>query len=168
MQNIGIFYGSSTGNTENAAIQIKQEFGNDIAQTFDVANTKASDIEQYSNIILGSSTWGIGEMQDDFETFLPKLAAADLEGKNVAIFGFGDQDTYPDSFVDAIGEIYEILEPKGCKIIGKTSTDSYDFDDSRAVVDDHFVGLALDEENQNELTDKRIKHWVEQLKYELR
>ena len=164
MQNIGIFYGSSTGNTEAAAKQIQEELGADIAKPFDVANAKANDIEQFSNLIFGSSTWGIGDMQDDFEDFLSEIASANLEGKKVAIFGYGDQDTYADSFVDAIGRIYEALEGKGCEIIGMVSTDGYEYDESKAEKNGQFVGLPLDEENQSDLTDERIKSWVEQLK----
>ena len=164
MQNIGIFYGSSTGNTEAAAKQIQKELGADIVKTFDVANAKANDIEQFSNLIFGSSTWGIGDMQDDFEDFLSEITSANLEGKKVAIFGYGDQDTYADSFVDAIGQIYETLEGKGCEIIGMVSTDGYEYDESKAEENGHFVGLPLDEENQSDLTDERIKSWVEQLK----
>lgn len=164
MQNIGIFHGSSTGNTEAAAKQIQQELGTGIAKTFDVANAKAGDIEQFSNLIFGSSTWGIGDMQDDFEDFLSEIASANLEGKKVAIFGYGDQDTYADSFVDAIGQIYEALENKGCEIVGKIPVDGYEYDESKAEVDGQFIGLPLDEENQSNLSDERIKKWVEQLK----
>ncbi len=166
MQNIGVFYGSSTGNTEAAAKQIQQELGADIVKTFDVANAKANDIEQFSNLIFGSSTWGIGDMQDDFEDFLSQIKKAKLEGKKVAIFGFGDQETYADSYVDAIGKIYETLDGKGCQIVGKVSTDSYEYDNSKAEVDGQFVGLPLDEENQSNLTDDRIIRWIEQLKKE--
>lgn len=166
MQNIGIFYGSSTGNTEWAAKQIQQALGKDIAKVFDVANVKASVIEQFSNLVFGSSTWGIGELQDDFEDFLPEISLANIEGKKVAIFGFGDQETYADSYVDAIGEIYETLKDKSCQIIGKVSTDGYNYDESKAEVDGQFVGLPLDDENQSNLTDERIKLWVEQLKNE--
>jgi len=166
MQNIGIFYGSSTGNTEAAAKQMQQELGSSIATTFDVANAKASDIEQFSNIIFGSSTWGVGNMQDDFEDFLSQIKKANFENKKVAIFGFGDQETYADSFVDAIGEIYETINGKGCEIIGMVSTDGYNYDESRAVVNGLFVGLPLDEDNESYLTNERIKQWVGQLKNE--
>lgn len=166
MQNIGIFYGSSTGNTEAAAKKIQLELGDDIAKTFDVSNAKASDLEQFSNLIFGSSTWGIGDMQDDFENFMIEMSLANFKGKKVAIFGFGDQETYVDSYADAIGEIYECLEGRGCKIIGKVSTDGYEYDESRAEVDGQFIGLPLDEENQGNLTNERIKRWVEQLKKE--
>ena len=165
MKNIGIFYGSSTGNTEAAAQQIQQEFG-DIASVMDVSGASSADLEQYDNIILGASTWGIGEMQDDFDTFLSEIDAANLAGKKIAIFGLGDQDTYIDSFVDAIGEIFERLQGKDCEVIGYVPTDGYEYDESRAEKDGSFVGLPLDEENQGNLSDDRIKSWVETLKKE--
>lgn len=166
MQKIGIFYGSDTGNSEMTAQQIQQEFGADIATIFDVVDAKASDLEEFSNIIFGASTMGIGDLQYDFEDFLPEIEAADLEGKVVAIFGMGDQYSYPDSFVDAIGDIYEVLEGKGCKIVGQVPTDGYDYDESRGEIDGEFAGLPLDEENQSDLSDERIKEWVEKLKKE--
>ena len=100
MQKVGIFYGSSTGNSENAAQQIQKAFGTDLATIIDVSGAKAADVEQYSNIIFGCSTLEIGELEYDFDDFMPELEAANLEGKKVAIFGLGDQESYPDSFVD--------------------------------------------------------------------
>ncbi len=164
MKKVGIFYGSSTGNTETAANQIQQELGADNAEIKEVKSANASDLESFSNIILGSSTWGIGDIQDDFDTFLNEIEKANLEGKKIAIFGLGDQDGYADSFVDAIGIIYETLENKGCEIVGKIPTDGYSYDASKAEVDSQFVGLALDEDNQDNLTNERIKSWVQQLK----
>ena len=168
MQKIGIFYGSSTGNSEMAAQQIQKEFGADLATIFDVSSAKASDVEEYSNIILGCSTLEIGELEYDFEDFMPELEAANLEGKKVAIFGLGDQESYPDSFVDSIGIIYEALQDKGCDIVGKTSTEGYDYDESRGEVDGQFLGLALDDDCQYDLTEERIKNWVEKLKNEFK
>lgn len=164
MQNVGIFYGSSTGNTETVAKQVQKEFGKDNAQMFDVAEAKSGDIENFSNIIFGTSTWGIGDLQDDFEDFLSEISKANLEGKKIAIFGLGDQFSYSDSFVDGLGEIYENLEDKGCELIGETSTDGYEYDETKAEVDGQFVGLALDEDNQSDLTSERITNWVQQLK----
>lgn len=166
MQKVGIFYGSDTGNTEAVAQQIQEELGADIATIFNVADAKANDMEGFSNLIFGASTMGIGDIQYDFEDFLPEIEAADLEDKIVAIFGLGDQDSYPDSFVDAIGDIYEALEGKGCKVVGQVSTDGYDYDESRGEIDGQFAGLPLDEENQGDLSDERIKNWVEKLKSE--
>lgn len=166
MQKIGIFYGTSSGNSEAAAKQIQKEFGADIATIVDVSSTKASDVEQYSNIIFGCSTLSIGELEYDFDDFMPEFKAANLEGKTIAIFGLGDQESYPDSFVDSIGIIYEELQEKGCNVVGKTSAEDYNHDESRGELDGQFMGLALDEENQGEMTDERIKDWVAELKKE--
>ncbi len=165
MQKVGIFYGSDTGNTEAVAKQIQKELGKGNADIFDVASTSLNSLENYENIIFGSSTWGIGDMQDDFEDFLSdKIEPANLRDKKIAIFGLGDQETYEDSFVDAIGQIYEVIEDKGCDIIGFVPTDGYEFDESRAEKKGMFVGLPIDEENQGDLTDDRVSDWVEDLK----
>ncbi len=164
MKKIGIFYGSSTGNSEIVAQQIQKEFGTDLATVIDVSSVKAAKVEQYSNIIFGCSTLEIGELEYDFDDFMPELKAANLENKKVAIFGLGDQESYPDSFVDAIGLIYEVLIKKGCEIVGKTSTEGYDYDESKGEIDGQFMGLALDDDNQHDLTEQRIKDWVAKLK----
>lgn len=166
MKKIGIFYGSSTGNSEFAAQQIQKEFGNTEATIFDVSTAKADDVEQFSNLIFGCSTLEIGELEYDFEDFMPQLKAANLDGKKIAIFGLGDQESYPDSFVDSIGIVYEALKDKGCSFVGKVSTEGYNHDESRGEVDGQFLGLPLDEENQGDMTNERIKAWVEQLKNE--
>lgn len=168
MQKIGIFYGTSSGNSEAAAQQIQKEFGADLATIVDVSDAKAADVEQYSNIIFGCSTLLIGELEYDFDDFMPELKAANLEGKKVAIFGLGDQESYPDSFVDSIGIIYEELKDKGCDVVGQTSTDGYHHEESRGEVDGQFMGLALDEENQGDMTNERIKNWVAELKKEFK
>lgn len=166
MQKVGIFYGSDTGNTEAAAQLIQEELGADNATIFNVADAKGSDMEEFSNLIFGASTMGIGDIQYDFEDFLPEIEAADLNGKKVAIFGLGDQYSYPDSFVDAIGDIYEKLDGKGCQVVGHVPTDGYDYDESRGEINGQFVGLPLDEENQGDLTSERIKEWVSKIKNE--
>ena len=166
MHKIGIFYGSSTGDSELAAQQIQKEFGAHIASIIDVSDAKAKDFEQYANIIFGCSTLVIGELQYDFDDFIPEIIAANLENKKIAIFGLGDQDSYPETFVDGIGIIYEALQGKGCQVVGKVSAEGYNYDESRAELEGQFLGLPLDEENQSNLTNKRIREWVAKLKTE--
>lgn len=158
MSKTAIFFGSSTGNTEGVAKQLAEKLG---ADAFDVADSPADKFGEYDNIILGSSTWGVGDLQDDWEEFISELEAAELTDKVVAIFGFGDGDSYADSFCDSIGTIYETVKDKGCKVVGFTSTDGYDYDSSKAEEDGQFVGLPLDEENQGDLTDERVAKWAE-------
>ena len=162
MEKSVIFYGSNGGTTEAIANQIAGKIGNGI-EVINVANAAAVDVEKYTNIILGTSTWGIGDLQDDWENFLPNLAKVDLSGKIIALFGLGDACSYGDSFVDAIGTIYEEIKDKGCTLVGQVETNGYSFDDSKAVYDGKFVGLPLDEENESDQTESRIDNWLEQI-----
>ena len=145
MEKAAVYYGSSTGNTQDVAKLIAQKL--EISNVYDVASAKA-DFAAYDVLIFGSSTWGIGDLQDDWEGFISKLKSADLSGKKIAIFGCGDSASYNDSFCDAMAKIYNEINDKGCTIIGKTSTDGYSFDSSEAVIDGVFVGLALYPDNE--------------------
>jgi len=164
MKIIGIFYGSSRGNTEGGAKQIQAEFGADNAQVFDVAKATKDDLEKFDNLIFGTSTWGFGELQDDFDGFMKQIEAANLSGKTVALFGCGDQESYSDTFVDGMGLVWQSLQGKGCNIVGQTSTEGYSYSNSQSDVEGKFVGLAIDENNQSDQTADRVKAWVEVLK----
>ena len=164
MKIIGIFYGSSSGNTEGVAKQIQAEFGADNAQVFDVAKATKDDLEKFDNLIFGTSTWGFGELQYDFDGFMKQIEAANLSGKTVALFGCGDQESYSDTFVDGMGLVWQSLQGKGCNIVGQTSTEGYSYSNSQSDVEGKFVGLAIDENNQSDQTADRVKAWVEVLK----
>lgn len=166
MSKIGIFYGSTTGTTEDLANRIADKLGVDSSNVFEVTALTEDLVNEYDALILGSSTWGAGELQDDWYDGVKVLKGCDLSHKCIAIFGCGDSDSYSDTFCDAIGIIYEELKDSKCKFCGAVSTDGYTFDSSVAVVDDKFVGLALDEVNEDSQTDDRIDSWVEQLKQE--
>ncbi|MDR3366589.1 MAG: flavodoxin [Prevotellaceae bacterium] len=162
MSKIGIFYGSSGGSTQRVAGSIAKKLGAD-SDAYDVGKAKADDLAPYDVLLLGSSTWGLGDLQDDWEGFVKALAAADLSGKKVALFGCGDSSSYPDTFCSAMGVLYNAVKDKAT-VVGFTATDGYTFDSSEAVVDGRFVGLPLDEDNESNLTDERIDRWVKQLK----
>jgi flavodoxin I len=164
MGTIGIFFGSSTGNTESAAEKIAQALGAGAATVTNIASTSAEEILDFDNIIFGVSTWGAGDLQDDFEDFMSTLEEMDFSGKKVAIFGLGDQESYPDTFVDGMGIIAKAVQSAGGALVGATSTDGYAFDASEAADGDQFVGLALDEDNQSDQTDDRIGAWAASLK----
>ncbi|MFV0344767.1 MAG: flavodoxin [Bacteroidales bacterium] len=161
MSKIGVFYGTSTGNTENVAEAIAKKLG---GTTFDVADSPTDAVAECDVLILGTSTLGIGDLQDDWDDFLPKLESSDLSGKTVAIFGLGDADSYPDSFVDGIGTIYKAVKDKGCKVVGSVATDDYEYDESTAEVDGKFMGLPLDEDNESDKTEARVDAWLESIK----
>ena len=162
---IGIFYGSSTGQTEKVAEKLQQLLGEDRADLINVDGASKKDLETYPYLILGTPTWGIGEMQDDWEDFAEILEKADLKGKKIALFGLGDQDTYPDSFADGVGMLYNKIRDKA-SIIGKWPKNGYVFYESEAFRDNSFVGLILDEENQSSKTSERLAKWIELLKKE--
>ncbi|MEM8680917.1 MAG: flavodoxin [Planctomycetota bacterium] len=159
---IGLFYGSSTGNTELAAEKIKDELGEFVSHMADVARSEPKELESYDLLLLGVSTWNIGEMQDDWNDFIPKMEGLDLSGKKIAFFAMGDAMGYPHNFLDAMGELWEEVQKLGePKLIGTWPTEGYEFDESRAMFDENnFIGLGLDEDNESDLTDERIKAWL--------
>lgn len=164
MKKIGLFYATSTGNTENMAQEIRSTLSDLDITLEDLSNATDTAMQGYDALIFGISTWGDGDLQDDWEDYFANLDNAQLSGKTVALFGLGDQEDYPDFFLNALGTLYEKVNALGANIVGSWPTDGYEFDESSAVVDDMFVGLALDENNQEELSQERIAKWCEQIK----
>ena len=165
MKKIGLFYKTDSFNTALVAEKIKHEFMNDV-DVIPVDNVWKKEFESYDNIIIGSSTWFDGELPTYWDELIPELKTLNLKNKKVAIFGLGDQVNYPDNFVDGIGILAEVLEQAGAMIVGYTSSEGYQFNQSRALKNDRLLGLAIDLENQPDKTDKRVKAWTGQLKKE--
>ena len=68
----------------------------------------------------------------DMDGFLfETLPGLDVSGKKVAIFGVGDQSTYSANFCDAAGEIYDLMTAAGATVVGMTSTDGYEHEESK-------------------------------------
>ena len=167
MEPIGIFYGSTYGMTRKAAEKIKKAFGRSKVEVYDLKNATVEDIKKYDNLVFGTSAWGIGEMQDDWEMTIDNLSQIDFTDKKVALFGLGDQDEYPESFVDGLGTLYCRLPDKSC-VVGMWPVKGYEYYFSLADKDGEFVGLVLDDHNQEDQTDKRITDWVKILKKEFK
>ncbi len=159
----GLFYASSTGNTENVAKSIVDSLDADI-KTYDIASDGYDAISDYDKVILGISTWGEGELQDDWEDIWSDFCNIDFNGKTVALFGLGDQEGYGDEFVDALGIMYEQVKIAGGNVVGFTSTQGYEHDSSKADIGGEFVGLVVDEDNQDDLTQERIEKWTNNIK----
>lgn len=165
MKKIGIFYGSSTGTCEALAEQLAQELGVSSTDVASADQLTTDRIAAYDVLLLGTSTWGDGELQDDWYDAIERLKQENLTDKFVALFGCGDSVSYSDTFCDGMGILYENLLNTGCSFLGNAvDTDDYLFDHSIAVVDGHFVGLPLDEVNESDQTAQRIKTWAHQLK----
>lgn len=167
MTKIGLFFGTQTGNTETIAQSIAEALGGDsVVDLHDVADVAIDALAEYECLIIGCPTWNVGELQSDWEGLYEDLDEIDFNGKKIAYFGAGDQIGYADNFQDAMGILEEKISELGGKTVGYWSTDGYDFNESKAVKNGKFVGLALDEDNQSDLTDERISAWVAQIKRE--
>lgn len=159
-----VIYGSSTGTCQSIAEKMASKLK---VEAIDVQTLDAGVVDSYDNLIIGTSTWGAGELQDDWYDGLKLLQGANLSGKTIAIFGCGDCESYGDTFVSAMGELYNGLKGSGAAFIGRVPTAGYNFSDSEAVVDGEFVGLALDDVNEEDKTDERIDAWIESIKDKL-
>ena len=159
MRKTGIFFGSNTGTTQEIAEQIADLLGIDKSDVHDVASSAPTDVADYGALILGTSTWGDGDLEDNWEDFINGLAAIDLTGKKVALFGCGDT-SMSDTFCDGVGILYDRLKDSGADFIGQFNTDGYDFNESKAVKDGKAVGLLIDNVNYPEMTPERLDLWA--------
>lgn len=160
-----LFYGSQTGTTEGIAERIKRALPELISDIRNIYGAKAEEIAECSFLVLGGSTWGDGELTDDWVDYLPKFESIDLSGKKVALFALGDQYGYSYNFVSAMRILYDkVIEQGGEVIVADVPTTGFEFDHSEAVVDDNFVGLVIDEVNEPELTDERIETWANRVR----
>ena len=154
-----IFYGSTTGTAEMVANKVGELLGAEVFSARDV-----DKVEEYDFVIFATSTWGMGDLQDDWFDALDTLKTKNLTGKRVGLIGVGDQESFGDTFSNGISIIYNEIKDMGINLVGKTSTEGYSFNSSESVVDGEFIGLIIDENNQSELTDERISAWVEKVK----
>lgn len=162
MKKIAIIYGSDGGYTENVSERLAEHFGSEIVDLIDVVNTSVEQISSYNYLIFASSTWHDGHLQDDWTDFSDKLDQVNFRNKTIALLSLGDQEGYGSTFCDSLGCFYEKV--KDGNVVGATSTDSYDFEESIGVIDGKFVGLCIDEDNQDKMTDQRLKDWYENIK----
>jgi flavodoxin I len=170
MSLIGLFYGSSGGNTKEAAQMIQKEFHAfqpEIVTLHNIAaHGEVHDMENFEKLIIGVSTWTDGELQEDWLRAFGELEKMDLSGKQAALFGLGDQRNYPEAFQDALGTMARKLREHGAQLVGFWPTTDYSFTSSQGVENGMFMGLALDNDNELHLTPQRIKNWVGQLRGE--
>ena len=162
---IGLFYGSSTCYTEMAAEKIQAAIGESWVDVFNVADTPIIEAQFYDFLIMGIPTWDYGELQEDWEDIWDELDELELKGKKVSLFGLGDQVGYPEWFLDAMGYLHQKLMERQATMCGYWKNEGYDYEASQALTEDkqHFVGLALDEENEFDKSEERIQQWCMQV-----
>lgn len=166
---VAIIFGSSTGNTEYVANKVLRSFGEENAALHNIGDPQTLDvIRRSTNVVCCLSTWGAGDMQDDWDVLIDELKKINFGGKKIAILGLADQQNYPDTFADGMAVLARIVRSHGGTVVGPTDSDGYNFTASRAEQDGKFLGLVIDEDNQADLTDGRVRDWVNGLKKQFR
>ena len=165
MNKAGIIYSFNSTKTAKAAEKIKEVFGSD----FNIVSVNAEELTEelflsFTNLILGVPTWFDGELPNYWDEFVPALEDLNLKGKTIAIYGLGNQVEYPENFGDAVGIMGELVQERGAKLVGFTSAEGYNYESSRALAGDQFMGLILDQETQPRQSKDRIEKWVTDLK----
>lgn len=166
MKPIGLFYGSDSSNTEDAANEIAGLLGKagyevDVIEV--INRMEPARLKEYQHVIVGCPTWDIGELQSDWERVYKHFDDIRFDGQTIALFGCGDASGYPDTFQDAIGILGKEFRERGATLIGRWPAADYDFSQSEALEDDYFLGLALDYDNEDEKSSERIDQWVQQI-----
>ena len=176
MSKIGIFFGTDTGTTRLVAKKIFSVLGEELAdKPKNINRTTLAELLKYDALILGTPSYGIGELpgyatgcqEANWQEFAPYLDGVDLSGKRVALFGLGHQERYADRFASSLIHLYRLFYGNGADIIGRWSTEGYQFNHSAAIINDEFVGLIVDQRSQPALTDSRIQSWLEQVRPQL-
>ena len=162
MKKIGLFYGSTSGRTQGVVDEIEFNLGSDV-EVHNIAEGM-DGLSSYDNLILAVPTYGVGELQQDWEAAFQEFKRIDFTGKIIALVGVGNQTTFGESFIGGLVPLYESVISQGGKIVGLTSTEGYHFEECEAIVDGKFMGLALDEDNQDDMTPDRIYDWLEEIK----
>ncbi|MEE9361189.1 MAG: flavodoxin [Cellulophaga sp.] len=164
----GLIYGSDTGMTEEITQTITSLWEQYDMEVLEVANSSVEDFNRFDILIIGLSTWYDGDLQSDWEDYYDEFKTIDFTGKTVALFGLGDQYGYGEYFIDGIGILAKTILENGGRIIGYWPTANYDFSESKALYnEEYFYGLAIDEDNQPELTQERITAWLSILEEEI-
>ena len=171
MKKTAVIYWPKKGNVEKTAGKISSLFDSGSIDVFTISEVEVEKLTDYDLLIFGGSTIGADNWEDTHTTkwysFFESMKKLDLSGKIAAIYGLGDQILYPEHFVDGMAVIRDELSSTGLRFVGAWPVKDYEHTNSKSVEGDYFIGLALDDDHQSELSDKRINKWVESLKSEL-
>ncbi len=169
MGKTAIFYGPTKGRTARVAEKLHKMLGQDRVDIYPIDSVTINTITNYDNMVFGVSTLGAERWDgsgdaNQWGKVLPLIKNTNFDGKKVALFGLGDHITYAARFVDAMGEMAEILKKQSAEIVGHVSAEGYTFTESKAFVNGMFVGLPLDEDFESDKTDERLLNWAGQLR----
>lgn len=167
MNKIGVFYGSTVGKTKSFVEVLITHLEKENYEVRDVKNG-IKGIENFNNLILISPSYGMGELQEDWKSLTSELEKIDFTDKNVAIVGLGNALRHPTTYLGAMKVIYDIVFKKGAHIIGSSPIEGHIFEHSPSIINNKFLGLALDEVNQHEETPIRMERWLKEIKKEFK
>ena len=142
---IAIVYGSTTGKTQAVATLLQGHFPGSVV--LNVAHIQARDLTEFEVVLLGTSTWATGALQNDWLRRLPLFPPGCLKGKNLAFFGLGDKVAFPDTFCHGMHTLQRHFAPGAVRVLGGE-------------------GLSLDDDNHHLLTEGRVAGWADKLKEE--
>ena len=166
MNKTAIIYSFNTKKTGKIATQIQEGFNDPAIEMVNAEEISEDLFLSFDQIIMGVPTWFDGELPNYWDEFVPALEEMNLQGKKIALFGLGDQKGYSENFLDGVGIMAGILEAQDATLVGFTSTEGYEFESSRALRNNQFMGLAIDYENQGSMNKQRVAAWIEELRKE--
>merc|ERR1712232_1063133 len=122
MGSTGLYFSTSTGNTETVGGYVAAATG---LELIEIGDADDGDIGGHDSLIVGAPTWNTGADEQRSGTswddwLYDNLPNIDVSGKKVAIFG--------------AGELYHLFTAAGATVYGMTSTDGYEHSDSKAEV----------------------------------
>ena len=170
---VNLIYGTETGFTKSIGEDILRLFPNDDTRLIKVDEAATEDWRA-DLLIMGAPTWceprldEYGQYSDDWNDTYQTFSKIDFTGQKVALYGLGDQIGYGHNFVDALGMMADVVLKNGGTILGRVSTDDYEYPESKGIDENGlFYGLPIDEDNEPTLTQGRIDRWYDQLKEEI-
>ncbi|MEG0069559.1 flavodoxin [Cetobacterium sp.] len=161
MKQIGIFYSSSRGKSEFTAQMIK-DLLKEKCELFKITDN-VDKINNFDKLIFIIPTYGAGIPQEDWIKNLEKISQINFSNKTIGFIGRGNQGFFAATFIDGIRPIYDIVIEKGAKVVGFTNTEGYSFVKSKAIIDNKFIGLALDELFMYQEIKEKLENWLEQI-----
>ena len=173
MSKTALFFSPAGGSVDKVSHMLGAMIGTDKVDIIHATEMNKEDLEKYENIILLGSTvgadhWDNEVIVDEWVDFFEAMEDISLEDKKVAIVGLGNSVLYPSHFADGMAVLHDKIIQKNAKVYGKVNSEAYDFEDSEALDDDgYFCGLAIDEDNEPELTPGRLEKWIQLLQPDL-
>lgn len=170
MNKIALLYSPEGGNVNKVTIKLAEIIGIEKVDIIPVRKVGKGELDKYKQIIflgstVGADHWTNEIVADEWQEFFNKWDEISFENKKVAIVGLGNSVLYPEHFADGMAHLYNKIKERKGKVLGFVDAKDYDFTDSEAVNDDgFFCGLAIDEDNEEELTKERLERWVSSLK----